>query len=77
MTPSLFDDKAWARNSDPVTSHEVAESVQNIRESQENVLKAISLGPVCDHELWKRYNELQLPRMSPLGLENQAVGIGA
>lgn len=45
--------RAYARNTDPVTSHEAADQVQpSLNELQENVLLAmVDLGPATDEDL--------------------------
>lgn len=54
--PSLFEPVAHARRTDPQTSHQAAERVRRIRESQADVLTAIRLfGPISDEQLIKKY----------------------
>lgn len=62
----LFD-IARARNSDPVTSHEAADSVNRIRESQQHVLDVLRIwGAATDEEIYERLGTARL-RISPSG----------
>lgn len=60
--------RAHARNSDPETSVEAADSVNpRIRESQQEVLERLrACGPLTDDQLVER-----LPRMSPSGVRSR------
>lgn len=62
---------ARARVSDPVTSHEAAESVDRITETQEYVLKALRR-PRVDVELVEAYNRFKrAPRASESGIRSR------
>ncbi len=59
--PSLFDTPttARARTTDPDTSREAAESVRDLRGSQQDVLKVLRrIGPATDAEILAAYGEL-------------------
>lgn len=73
---SLFTPPPRARNTDPHTSHEAAESVQRQRESQEAVRRLLGyIGPSTDEDLRLAYEEWQakakLPKQSPSGLRTR------
>lgn len=70
--PSLFDERAHARNSDPATSHAAADSLSSdkIRRSQLAVLGFLKAhGPMTDTGLVERYH--QTPMQSPSGLRTR------
>lgn len=70
--PSLFDERAHARNSDPATSHAAADSLSSdkIRRSQLAVLGFLkAFGPMTDTALVERY--ARSPRQSPSGLRTR------
>jgi len=60
---------AFARTSDPATSHEAAKSVK-VRESQEKVLGLLKLGPATDEVLANRAMAHGI-RISPSGLRTR------
>ena len=60
-----------ARVSDPVTSHDAAESVDRVTETQENVLKALRR-PRVDVELVEAYRAFKrAPRASKSGIRSR------
>lgn len=69
--------KARARNTDPETSHEAAESITSdkIRESQAVVLGLLRrFGPMTDTEIWTAYEASRnpaAPTQSPSGLRTR------
>ena len=70
MQPDLFSPKpvAVARKSDPVTSHEAAASVRDIRESQRVILDWLQRrGPMTDGELLFFVSNMMVNKMSPSG----------
>lgn len=69
-------EKAFARRTDPPTSHAAAESVKHIRESQEAVLYVLRrFGPFTDPELIAKYQEVwserALPQQSESGIRTR------
>jgi hypothetical protein len=62
---------AQARYSDPETSHQAAESVSNITETQANILKAL-IRPRTDVDLIEAYRNLKTaPRASESGIRSR------
>jgi hypothetical protein len=62
---------ALARNTDPATSHAAAESVRNITETQEYILRALTR-PRTDVELVEAYqNYKTAPRASESGIRSR------
>lgn len=66
---------ARARNTDPQTSHDAAESVQRITETQRAILSLLDGTPMCDEKLielyvhsWKREG---FPRASASGIRSR------
>lgn len=61
----------FARRTDPTTSHEAAESVQNLTETQKFILKAL-VRPRTDVELVEAYRAFKLaPRASESGIRSR------
>jgi hypothetical protein len=55
-----------ARNTDPGTSHEAADSVRNIRETQQKILSALrQSGPMTDEQIFDVLTDKQ--KLSPSG----------
>lgn len=62
---------AYARKTDPTTSHMAAASVQDITATQEYILKALKR-PATDVDLVERYNNLKTaPRASESGIRSR------
>jgi hypothetical protein len=62
---------AHARNTDPITSHEAAASVNDITKTQEFILKAL-VRPRTDIDLVEAYRNLKLaPRASESGIRSR------
>jgi len=65
---------AYARTTDPITSHEAADSVENITETQETILSLLRT-PMCDLELIMAYrlaNEIgKAPYASESGIRSR------
>lgn len=62
---------ASARNTDPSTSHEAAQLVKNITETQEFILKALKR-PATDVDLVERYrNYKKAPYASESGIRSR------
>jgi hypothetical protein len=60
-----------ARHTDPATSHAAAESVQNVTQTQEYILKALTR-PRTDLELVEAYRNLkEAPRASESGIRSR------
>ena len=58
--------KAFARNSDPDTSWEAANSLTNLTQIQEQVLKVLKIiGPATDEQVHEFYEEYYEVRVSP------------
>jgi len=62
---------AYARSTDPLTSHEAAASVDNITETQQAILKALKRSGT-DVDLVDRYRNLKgAPRASESGIRSR------
>lgn len=63
---------ARARNTDPVTSHEAAESVDDVTATQEFILRVLQKKPRTDSELIEAYrNYKTAPRASESGIRSR------
>ena len=63
---------ARARNTDPVTSHEAAESVDDVTVTQEFILRVLQKKPRSDSELIEAYrNYKTAPRASESGIRSR------
>ncbi len=63
---------ARARNTDPVTSHEAAESVDDVTVTQEFILRVLQKKPRTDSELIEAYrNYKTAPRASESGIRSR------
>ena len=70
--PSLDFGIAVARNSDPDTSWQAANSITDINDRQQQVLAVlISFGPLTDHDLQVAYQNSGRPPQSPSGLRTR------
>lgn len=66
--------KARARRSDPVTSHQAAQSVTQIGWTQESILELFNFwGPMHDAKMISRYRQVQadVPNQSDAGLRSR------
>ena len=71
----LPDDTARTRRSDPVTSHEAADS-NDVHGSQVSVLLILSMsGPLADHELVERIKDYSPSRVRTARHEMQEAGL--
>lgn len=72
-TPKTDREYARARNTDPPTSHQAAQSVRNIGEAQECVLAVLRGHGACnDTEMIRRYRTWPgLPQLSDAGLRTR------
>lgn len=71
LTLSLFDPPARARNTDPHTSHEAAETVDGNR-NRALLLEFLKGRPAAtDEEIADAYRNAGLPRQSPSGLRTR------
>lgn len=62
---------AKARNADPATSHDAANSVSHISETQNGILTVLRESPMCDERLVARFNEwVSTGRFSPASAQS-------
>jgi hypothetical protein len=59
-----------ARKSDPVTSHEAAESVKNLSATKEGILIALGSRSMSDSQIAWEYNRLVLSNKAPMASES-------
>jgi len=59
-----------ARKSDPVTSHEAAESVRNLNATKEGILIALGSRSMSDSQIAWEYNRLVLSNAAPMASES-------
>ncbi len=60
----------FARKNDPLTSHEAAESVVAVSETQKVILDLLSGKPMCDQELNERYQMRWASGLAPAASES-------
>ena len=59
-----------ARRTDPVTSHEAAESVKNLSETKQGILKALGSRSMSDSQIHYEYNRLVMSMDAPMASES-------
>lgn len=65
-------DRAYARRTDPATSHEAAGSVRELTDRQRAVLTCFHVwGPMTDEQLVDRYQRSDRPAQSPSGIRTR------
>ncbi len=59
-----------ARKSDPITSHEAAESVKNLSATKEGILIVLGSRSMSDSQIAWEYNRLVLSNKAPMASES-------